>query len=230
MNLAPPAAPRSVRTAKKVRRILWVLIAAVVAAGVVGFAVLAGTKPVATAGAASSGTQLVRDDSHRLTTPAREKAVLVEFLDFECGPCRMAVPLMEDLKKEFGHEVTFVHRHFPLPGHRNAGTAALAVEAAAQQGKYEQMYLKIFDTQPQWAGAEDSQAALFRAFAQDLGLDLARYDAAIDDEKIQDRIRRDIDDGTTLGVTGTPTFFLDGKKLTVSSQAQFRQALESATR
>ncbi|MCU1518088.1 MAG: oxidoreductase, partial [Pseudarthrobacter sp.] len=61
---------------------------------------------------------------------------------------------------------------YPLPGHANSGTAALAVEAAAQQGKYEQMAAKLFETQP-GGEKQSSQAALFRTFAQEVGLDMA---------------------------------------------------------
>lgn len=140
------------------------------------------------------------------------------------------MPLVEELKKEYGDRVTIVNRYFPLPGHRNSGTAALAVEAAAQQGKYEQMYTKMFDTQPQWGEKQDSQAALFRTFAQELGLALDKYDAAVAEEATKDRIRKDVADGTALGVTGTPTFFLNGEKLTLNTEEQFRQLLDDATK
>lgn len=173
---------------------------------------------------------MVREDSHRLTTPALEKAQLVEFLDFECGPCRAAAPLMEELKEEYGDRITFVQRYFPLPGHQNSGTAALAVQAAAQQGKYEQMAALIFETQPQWGNKNDSQAALFRIFAQELGLDMTRYDATIADERTQNRIRKDVSDGIALGVNGTPSFFLNGKKVTLKSEEQFRKLLDDAVK
>ena len=153
---------------------------------------------------------------------------MVEFLDFECESCRAAHPLVEELKQEYGDRITFVNRYFPLPGHRNSGTAALAVEAAAQQGKYQQMAAKLFETQTEWGGKQDSQAPAFRSFAQELGLDLARYDAAVADEATRERIRKDVADGTALGVTGTPTFFLNGKKLVLNTEAEFRQLLTDA--
>lgn len=231
MTQAPPKPRPSIDTAKKVRTILWILMGAILATGLIWFAVFSATKPAPGAAAPGvSAPQLVREDSHRITTPATEKAQLVEFLDFECESCRAAVPLVEELKKEYGDRITFVHRYFPLPGHRNSGTAALAVEAAAQQGKYEQMAAKMFDTQPQWGERKDSQAALFRAFAQDLGLDMTQYDATVADEKTQERIRKDVNDGTALGVTGTPTFFLNGEKLTLNTEEQFRQLLDDAAK
>ncbi|WP_144663235.1 thioredoxin domain-containing protein [Paenarthrobacter nicotinovorans] len=230
MTQAPPKPRPAVDTAKKVRIIVWILIGAVVAAGAIWFAVFTATKPTPSTAAPVGGGQLVREDSHRITTPATEKAQLVEFLDFECESCRAAYPLVEELKKEYGDRITIIHRYFPLPGHRNSGTAALAVEAAAQQGKYEQMVAKMFQTQPEWGEKQDSQAALFRNYAQDLGLDVARYDAAVADEKTKERIRQDVTDGTALGVTGTPTFFLNGKKLTLNTEEQFRQLLDDAAK
>jgi protein-disulfide isomerase len=192
--------------------------------------VFTATKPAPTPPPAAADAQLVREDSHRVTSPATEKAQLVEFLDFECESCRAAEPLVQELKKEFGDRITFVHRYFPLPGHRNSATAALAVEAAAQQGRYEQMYAKMFETQPQWGEKQDSQAALFRTFAQELGLDLNAYDAAVSAEETKDRIRKDVADGRALGVTGTPTFFLNGQELTLNTEEQFRQLLSDAAK
>ena len=217
-------------TAKKIRLVLWILLAAIVAAGLVSFAALTASGPAPEGAQPAASAQLVRGDSHRLTSPAVEKAQLVEFLDFECESCRAAHPLVEELKKEYGDRITFVNRYFPLPGHRNSGTAALAVEASAQQGKYEQMSAKLFETQTQWGGKQQSQADLFRGYAQELGLDLARYDAAVADENTKDRIRKDSEDGTALGVTGTPTFFLNGKKLVLDTEADFRQLLTDAAR
>ena len=231
MTQAPPAPkpPAAVGTARKVRTILWILIAAVVAAGLVWFAVANMAKPApAPESAPAGGAQLVRGDSHRITTPSAEKAQLVEFLDFECESCLAAQPLVEELKKEYGDRITFVHRYFPLPGHRNSGTAALAVEAAAQQGKYQEMVARMFETQGDWGGKQDSQAPVFRTYAQALSLDMARYDAAVANAATGERIGRDVADGRALGVTGTPTFFLDGKKLVLNTEAQFRQLLDAA--
>ncbi|MDR6986256.1 protein-disulfide isomerase [Paenarthrobacter nitroguajacolicus] len=220
----------AVISARKVRIAIWILLAAVVGAGVIWYAQLIANKPAPAAPPASADAQLVREDSHRVTSPAAEKAQLVELLDFECESCRAAEPLLTELKDEYGDRVTFVHRYYPLPGHRNSGTAALAVEAAAQQGKYEQMAAKLFETQPQWGEKQDSQAPLFRTYAEELALDMDSYDTAVADQATKDRINQDVADGRALGVTGTPTFFLNGKKLTLNTEAQFRQLLDEAAR
>ncbi|WP_458780874.1 DsbA family protein [Arthrobacter sp. D3-16] len=224
-NLAPPR-----DTARLVRKVLWIVLAAVVVAGVVWYAMLTLGKSQQSAPPAPGAEQLVRADSHRLTSPAVEKAQLVEFLDFECPSCGSIHPVVEEFKAEFGDRITFVHRHFPLSAHPNSGQAALAAEAAAQQGQYQQMANKLFETQSQWAGNQQSQAPLFRTYAEQLGLDLARFDAVVADPKTEERILADIADGNALGITGTPTFYLNGEKLTLSTKADFRQKLADAVK
>lgn len=229
MTQAKPTTKATDR-ARKVRLVLWILLAAIVATGLIWYAVFTATKPQPAALQPVVDAQLVRHDSHRVTSPVTEKAQLVEFLDFECESCRAAEPLVQELKAEYGDRITFVHRYFPLPSHKNSGQAALAVEAAAQQGKYGQMAAKMFETQSQWGEKQDFQNALFRTFAEELGLDMEKYDAAVAAEETKERIRRDIADGKALGVTGTPTFFLDGQKLTLNSEDEFRQLLDDAAK
>lgn len=71
-------------------------------------------------------------------------------------------------------------RYVPMPGHANAENAAVAVEAAAQQGRFEDMYDRMYETQPEWGEEQESQAAVFRGFAEEMGLDMAAYDAAVE--------------------------------------------------
>ncbi len=229
-STSPGSAPDP---ARRVRLVIWILLGVIVVAVGAWYAMLTLNKPApapAPAGAGAGAEQLVRTDSHRLTAPAVEKAQLVEFLDFECEACRSIHPFVEELKQEFGDRITFVNRYFPLPSHPNSGTAALAVEAAAQQGKFEAMSAKMFETQDQWHGKPESQGPLFRTFAEELGLDLAAFDAAVVDEKSKERIRTDIADGTAVGVTSTPTFFLNGEKLTLTTKQDFRQKLAAAVK
>ena len=95
-TVKPTPAPSD--PAKKVRLVLWILMGVIVAAGLVWYAVFSANKPAPAAPQPAANAQLVREDSHRLTSPAVEKAQLVEFLDFECESCRAAHPLVEELK------------------------------------------------------------------------------------------------------------------------------------
>ena len=186
------------------------------------------TDAATTATPAGADGQVVRENSHRLSTPASSTVTFVEFLDFECEACGAAYPSIEELRRTFGDRVTFVARYFPLGGHFNAQRAARAVEAAAQQGQFEAMYKKMFETQTQWSEQQVPKDDLFRTYAAELGLDMTKWDAAYASEATWARIQADIDDGTALGVTGTPSFFLNGKRLEPKSINDLTTAIEQA--
>ncbi len=171
---------------------------------------------------------LVREDSHILGQPGDSGVEFVEFLDFECEGCRAAYPAVEQLREEYEGRVTFVARYFPLSGHFNAERAARAVEAAAQQGKFEQMYQVMFETQTEWGEQQEPLDDLFRSYAEDLDLDMAQYDADYADPATAERIQKDQADGEALGVSGTPTFFVDGELLQPRSYEDLTDALDAA--
>lgn len=153
-----------------------------------------------------------------------------EFLDFECEACRAAFPVVEQLRREYAGRVTFAIRYFPVPSHRNAQNAALAVEAAAQQGRLEAMYKRMYETQQEWGEQATSEAATFRGFAEDLGLDMRAFDKAVGDPATLARVEADRDEGIALGVQGTPTFFLDEEQLEPRSVDDLRNRLDAALR
>ena len=165
-----------------------------------------------------------------MSTAADGNVTFVEFLDFECEACRAAFPVVEQLRTTYGDRVTFVIRYFPLPSHFNAERAARAVEAAAQQGQLESMYRKMFETQASWGEQTVPADEQFRGFAEELGLDMAAFDDAYSSPATLDRINRDVADGTALGVTGTPTMFLNGNRLQVSSEQDLLDAFDAALR
>lgn len=163
-----------------------------------------------------SGSQdaerLVRPESHQLSQATGEGVTLVEFLDFECPGCAAAYPAVERLRAEFDGQITYVPRHFPLDIHPNAENAALAAEAAGNQGRFADMYAKLFETHPEWSGGQGDQTATFERYAEELGLDMAQFRADLADPETAERVRNDQDDGLALGVSGTPTFFVNGER------------------
>ena len=86
----------------------------------------------------------------------------------------------------------------------------------------------MYETQTQWGEKQTSEAATFRGFAQDLGLDMADYDAAVGASATLERVQQDYQDRIDLGVQDTPTFFLDGELLEPASVAEFRGAIDDA--
>lgn len=152
---------------------------------------------------------LVRPDSPRLTEGP--DATFVEFLDFECEACGALYPTIEELKETYGDRVTFVVRYMPL--HTSSVNAALAAEAAGQQGEFEAMYDLLFQRQAQWGHQDTAEEEAFFEYAEELGLDMDQFRADFDDPATLERIEQSRRDGESLGVTGTPTMFLDGERL-----------------
>lgn len=170
----------------------------------------------------------VRADSHRLSEAADKKVTVVEFLGFECETCGAAYPIIEKLRAKYDGQVTFVVRYFPNRSRKNAENAAYAVESAARQGKFEAMYKRMYDTQARWSESQKSKAALFRTYAAELGLDMTQYDADVASPEVADRIQKDIDDGTQLGVTSTPIFYLNGQRFIPSTTKDFIRTIDAA--
>lgn len=184
----------------------------------------AGEEAAPTGSGSGASAPLVRDDSPRLTSG--KKAVFVEYLDFECEACGAAHPVMTDLREKYGKDVTFVVRYLPL--HGNSMNAALAAEAAREQDKFEEMHDKLFETQAEWSHSESSKEKTFEGYAQELGLDMKQYRASLKDPAAAKRIEQSTKDAQTLGVTGTPTFFLDGEKIEPTTIADFETKLDAA--
>lgn len=176
---------------------------------------------------AGSSVPMVLDDSHVLSDGGEGAPVLVEFFDFECEACGAVYPVIEEIRAQYDGKLTYVPRYF-ITNHANSMNAALAAEAAAQQGKFEEMFHKLFETQPEWAERQDSQAAVFRGYAEAMGLDMAAYDAAVADPATQARIELDHNAGLKLGVTGTPSFFLDGELLDLVYVSDLTDAIDKA--
>jgi protein-disulfide isomerase len=213
-------------------RLGLILTAAVLAAValVVGlFVVFQPPKPEAAINPETDLPVTIADDTHVLSQAETGDVVLVEFLDFECEACGAFHPYVEELRAQYGDQVTFAFRYFPLPSHGNSVNAALAVEAAARQDRLEDMYNKLFTTQGIWGEkGQESQAPLFREFAEELGLDLAQYDQDVADPDVLARVQSDFEAGVALGVQSTPSFFLNDERLTLRSFEDLRAAIEAA--
>lgn len=186
--------------------------------------------PAATTSApASSGPPVVRaSDARRLGPQGSSGVTFTEFLDFECESCAAAFPVIEQLRQEYAGRVTFVLRYFPIPSHKNAMNAAIAVEAAHQQGKLEAMYKRMYDTQSDWGEQQTSRASLFRTFAQKLGLNMKTYDADVKSARTKARVQQDAEAGAALGVQGTPSFFVNETRIEPQSFEDLRGLLNEA--
>lgn len=154
---------------------------------------------------------------------------VVEYLDFECEACGAYYPVVKRLSEEFENEVRFISRYFPLPGHKNSMTSALAVEAAGRQGKYWEMHNIVFENQRDWGERQAPDPKIFENYARQIGLDMDQYGKDIALQELKDRIERDRRSGQKLNLQGTPSFFLNGEKIeNPRGYEDFKTLLQSA--
>lgn len=146
-----------------------------------------------------------------VTGDPEASVVVIEYGDFECPSCKAAARTVRHLVERYSVDLRVAFRHFPLVDvHRHALGAALASEAAAAQGKFWEMHDLLFRHQSQLALSQ------LRTYATLLGLDLHRYDTAMEDPMLLERVLEDIDSGQASGVRATPTLFVNGQLADVS--------------
>jgi len=160
---------------------------------------------------------------------------LVEFSDFQCPFCvRHVKQTFDRIKAAYVDtgKVRYVFRQYPIESlHPQAWGAARAAECADRQGKFWQMHTTIFDNQKQMSEAD------LKGYARNAGVDLAAYDKCVADPAVTAKITRDLEEGSRIGVTGTPMFFIgkmeNGKLRTIKrvngaeSFERFQQAIDA---
>jgi protein-disulfide isomerase len=167
---------------------------------------------------------LVRENSNQ-KVGTNSKVTIVEFGDFQCPACGAVHPLVKQVVDSNKDNVTFVFRNYPLSQHANAEIAAEAAEAAGAQGKYWEMYDKLFDKQADWSESK-KPLEMFVSYAKDLGLDVTKFKQEVEDKKYSAKITGDQADGNVLGVNATPTFYIDGVKFT-GDYSSFKSQIEA---
>lgn len=145
--------------------------------------------------------------------PANAPVKLEEFGDFECPPCGMFHPILEQMHSEFGDKIQLTFREFPLvPTHQHALAAASAAEAAGLQGKFWEMHNLLYEHQNDWKKEFDVRP-VFEGYAKQIGLDVERYKRDVNGDLVAQRIFQDGKRGHSLGVKGTPTVFMNGREV-----------------
>ena len=149
---------------------------------------------------------------------------IVEFTDFQCSSCAQAQPIIERTLAEFDGQVKLVIRDFPLEKHAEAFKAAEAAEAARAQGKYWEYTALLFQHQSAFGKDKLSE------YAAQLKLDAQQFRAALDTGQFADPVQRDVQEGLRLGVNGTPTLFVNGRRIAEPSYEALKAAIEEALR
>jgi len=143
---------------------------------------------------------------------------IIEFSDFQCPFCaKFHMQTLPTIMDEYINKgtVKLVFRDFPIQNiHPNAVPASIAAECANEQGEFEQMYHMLFEKQKEWSNLETAYAiTAFNQYASELQLNEEKFDSCIKNVKYIEEVQKDLNEGRTYGVTGTPGFFIGNEKI-----------------
>ncbi len=139
--------------------------------------------------------------------PDTALVTVVTWSDFQCPYCKRVTPTIDEVRKHYGSDVRYVFKHNPLAFHPNAHAAAVAAEAAGEQGKFWEMHDKLFEN------AKDLTEKNFVRWAREIGMDIKRFKRDLDNTAVIERVDRQQREGVALGARGTPAFFVNGRFL-----------------
>jgi protein-disulfide isomerase len=138
--------------------------------------------------------------------PANAKISIVEFSDFQCPYCVLAVPEIKAVLKAYPNDTKLIFKQFPLEIHSKAYLAAASALAANKQGKFWAMHDAMFEHH------SDLSRETVDQLAKGMGMDVARFEKDVDSEEVKKAVAKDVDDGERAGVQGTPTIFINGQR------------------
>ncbi len=139
---------------------------------------------------------------------ASAPVTVVEFVDYECPHCKTVQPVLKEVLDAYKDEVKVAFKHYPLGGHTHARLAAEGSLAAHKQGKFWAFNDKV------WANAENLSPALLESIAKEIGLDVAKWRADVESDEIRGRVDKDKAEGQELGISSTPTIYVNGREFT----------------
>lgn len=148
----------------------------------------------------------IRDDDH-IRGDKNAPITIIEYSDFQCSYCTRFHETMNQVMNNYDGKVRWVYRHYPISTHLYASKAAEASECAAAQGKFWEYNDALFKNQ------EDIENGIFNQLAKEIGLNSNSFEQCLDSGKYKEKVETDHREGKSLGVTGTPGNFINGKKL-----------------
>ena len=139
--------------------------------------------------------------------PANAPVTIVEFSDFQCPYCKLSLPTIKEILAKYPGKVKVVYRDYPGPNHPHAQQAAEAAQCAGDQGKFWEYHDSLFDRQAPGTGWN------FIELAKEIGLNQDAFATCLNTGRYREEVAKDLHDGFKLGVTSTPTFFINGRPL-----------------
>ncbi|MGC3974356.1 MAG: thioredoxin domain-containing protein [Nitrospira sp.] len=149
----------------------------------------------------------ISSDDDPSTGPASAPVTIVEFSDFQCPFCKRSAGVVKEVLRAYGEKVRFVYRDYPTPNHIHAKQAAEAAQCAAAQGKFWVYHDLLFEHQQAGHGWD------FNSLAQKVSMDTAAFSHCLDTHEYALEVEGDLRDALKVGVTSTPTFFINGRPL-----------------
>jgi protein-disulfide isomerase len=199
------------------RNFLLILVVSVLA--LVGIFIATSDRNSSTSNSNNSSSNTSESKLSNNTIGTNSKGVtLLEYGDFQCPACAAYHPLIKDVVEKYQNDISFQFRNFPLQEiHQNARAASRAAEAAGKQNKYWDMHDLLYEQQKLWE-TSNTVTSIFENFAKQIGLDIEKYKTDFASSEVNAIITADFNEGKKQGVNSTPTFFLQGKKLTEPPQ------------
>ena len=197
----------------------WATIVAVIVV-LVGIFTLTGHK--SNTGSTSSNKAAL---TQHVEGQGKAGVTLVEYGDYQCPYCQQYYPTVKQVYTDLQDQIKFQFRNFPLTSlHPNAFAAARAAEAADKQGKFWEMHDMLYENndpngQQGWVASKDA-TVYFDQYAKQLGLNVDKFKQDFASIPVNDAVNADMAEGNRLGITGTPTFFLDGKQVQIGNDVQ----------
>ena len=134
---------------------------------------------------------------------SKATVMVLEFSDYQCPYCGRIQETITDLVNKYKDKVAFGYRHFPLPFHKEADEAAIAAECAGEQGKFDEMHQLLYVKQ------REQNIKDLKDYARQIKVpQLKKFDQCLDQEKYRFKVERDIEEGRSLGINGTPGFVI----------------------
>lgn len=202
----------------------WAILVVIVVA-FVGIIMSSGNKTTST-----TNTKSNQATSHILGL-GKSGITLVEYADYQCTYCEDYYPILKQVQQKYNDQIFFQFRNFPLVNaHANAFSAARAAEAAALQNKFWEMHDALYASGNWnvWTVSSDP-SSIYELYASQIGLNLAQFKTDFASSKVNDLINADMAAGTKLGLGGTPTYYLDGKLVTMApTVAAFEKVIDAA--
>jgi protein-disulfide isomerase len=154
---------------------------------------------------------------------------LIEYGDFQCPACQTYYYYVEKLYNEASSSLRIVFRHFPLSQHPNAIPAAKVSEAAANQGKFWEMYAELYANQTDWSEKPVLESiTIIESYGTKLGLDMVKFKADEASTTTLATIDEEQAEGVSIGIDHTPSFFLNGKEITPNNYDEFKTLIDEA--